>query len=74
VHIAKDQRLQKRPRLAIGTPDGRERLRQQVFVEHRLAHHARKQGARARYLGVRKNLFEARRHAGRRQPRDHQPV
>jgi hypothetical protein len=63
VHIAKDERLQKKLRLAIATPDGRERLRQRVIIEHRLAHHARKQGTRARYLGVRKNLFDARRHA-----------
>lgn len=63
MHIAKDERLQKRLRLAIATPDGRERLRQRVIIEHRLAHHARKQGTRARYLGVRKNLFDARRHA-----------
>jgi hypothetical protein len=33
------------------------------MIEHRLAHHARKQGPRARYLGVRKNLFDSRRHA-----------
>lgn len=63
VSIAADERLQKKLRLAIATPDGRQRLRQRVAIEHRLAHHARKQGTRARYLGVRKNLFDARRHA-----------
>ena len=63
VAIATDERLQKKLRLAIATPDGRERLRERVAIEHRLAHHARKQGTRARYLGVRKNLFDARRHA-----------
>jgi Transposase domain (DUF772)/Transposase DDE domain len=63
VSIAADERLQKKLRLAIATPDGRERLRKRVAIEHRLAHHARKQGTRARYKGVRKNLFDARRHA-----------
>ena len=63
VSIAADERLQKKLRLAVATPDGRERLRKRVAIEHRLAHHARKQGPRARYKGVRKNLFDARRHA-----------
>jgi hypothetical protein len=63
VTIASDERLQKKLRLAIATPTGREDLRERVAIEHRLAHHARKQGHRARYLGVRKNLFDARRHA-----------
>ena len=31
--------------------------------EERLAHHAGKQGTRARYVGVRKNVFDARRYA-----------
>jgi len=55
--------LQKKLRLAIATPEGRARLRQRVMIEHRLAHHARKQGPRARYIGLRKNVFDARRHA-----------
>jgi hypothetical protein len=38
-------------------------LRQRVGVEHRLAHIAARQGARARYIGVRKNLFDLRRAA-----------
>ena len=63
VSIAADELLQKKLRLAIATPDGRARLRQRVMIEHRLAHHARKQGPRARYIGVRKNVFDARRHA-----------
>jgi hypothetical protein len=36
---------------------------ERVAVEHRLAHVGRKQGRRARYLGVRKNLFDLRRAA-----------
>ncbi len=63
VTIAADERLQKKLRLVIATPHGRQRLRERVAIEHRLSHHARKQGTRARYLGVRKNLFDARRHA-----------
>lgn len=43
------------------TPDGRKNLRRRVVVEHRLAHHVRRQGRRARYVGVRKNTFDARR-------------
>lgn len=63
VTIAQDERLQKKLRLAIATPIGRERLRERTMIEHRLAHHARKQGHRARYLGIRNNVFDARRHA-----------
>lgn len=63
VSIARDELLQKKLRAAIATPSGRETLRRRTAIEHRLAHHARKQGTRARYLGVRKNLFDARRHA-----------
>jgi hypothetical protein len=38
-------------------------LRERVKVEHALAHLSRKQGRRARYLGIRKNIFDLRRHA-----------
>lgn len=63
VTIAHDERLQKKLRLAIATPSGRANLRERVAIEHRLAHQARKQGHRARYRGLRKNVFDARRHA-----------
>lgn len=43
------------------TPQGRARLRERVAVEHTLAHVGRWQGQRARYRGVRKNLFDLRR-------------
>lgn len=43
------------------TPEGREKLRERVLVEHRLAHVCRRQGLRARYRGTRKNLFDLRR-------------
>ncbi len=45
------------------TPQGRARLRERVAVEHSLAHVGRWQGRRARYRGVRKNLFDLRRSA-----------
>ena len=43
------------------TPQGRAQLRERVAVEHNLAHVGRWQGRRARYRGVRKNLFDLRR-------------
>jgi hypothetical protein len=63
VTIAPDELLQKKLRTAIATASGREALRDRVQIEHRLSHHARKQGPRARYLGLRKNVFDSRRHA-----------
>lgn len=43
------------------TPEGRAKLRERVGVEHTLAHVGQWQGRRARYRGVRKNLFDLRR-------------
>jgi len=43
------------------TPEGRAKLRERVAVEHTLAHVGQWQGRRARYRGVRKNLFDLRR-------------
>lgn len=63
LHIHTDEALHKKLRSAAATPKGRHRLRQRVGVEHRLAHHAQKQGTRARYLGLRNNVFDSRRHA-----------
>ena len=63
VRIADDEPLQHRLRKLIKSPSGREKLRERTCVEHRLAHVARKQGRRARYRGVRKNLFDVRRAA-----------
>ena len=63
ISIAEDEQLQHRLRKLIATPTGRDRLRERVAVEHRLAHLGRKQGRRARYPGVRKNLFDVRRAA-----------
>jgi hypothetical protein len=63
VRIAPDERMQQRFRKLVATPKGRETLRKRVHVEHRLAHLASKQGPRARYCGLRKNLFDLRRYA-----------
>jgi Transposase DDE domain len=43
------------------TPEGRARLRKRTVIEHTLAHVVRRQGPRARYLGIRKNTFDLRR-------------
>ena len=43
------------------TPQGRAQLRERVAVEHTLAHVGHWQGRRARYRGLRKNLFDLRR-------------
>jgi len=63
VRIAKDEALQQRLRKLVKSPTGRARLRKRVKVEHRLAHLSRRQGRRARYRGVRKNIFDLRRAA-----------
>ncbi|HYO51969.1 IS1182 family transposase [Archangium sp.] len=61
VAIGEDEALQQRLRKLVKTPAGRQRLRERVGVEHRQAHLARRQGPRARYRGVRKNVFDLRR-------------
>ena len=63
VLINEDERLQQRLRRRIATRSGRARLRQRVAVEHSLAHIAQRQGSRARYRGIRKNLYDLRRAA-----------
>lgn len=45
------------------TESGRAKLRERVSVEHSLAHIAQWQGDKARYIGLRKNLFDLRRMA-----------
>jgi len=61
VNIAEDERLQQRLRKHLATPRGRARLRERVAIEHKLAHVVRRQRRRARYRGVRKNVFDLRR-------------
>ena len=63
VSIAKNERLQKRLRGMSKTKKGRQRFRDRVLVEHSLAHIVQRQGQRARFMGVRKNLFDMRRAA-----------
>lgn len=63
VSIARDERLQKKLRVLQSTGTGRTRLRERVGVEHRLAHIGARMGRRARYIGVRKNVFDLRRAA-----------
>jgi hypothetical protein len=63
VTIHPDERLLEELRERQLTPQGRAKLRERVAVEHGLAHVGQWQGDRARYLGVRKNLFDLRRSA-----------
>ena len=60
VSIHPDEALLIELRQAQQTPEGRHKLRERVAVEHTLAHD-RWQGRRARYRGLRKNLFDLRR-------------
>ncbi len=61
VTIHPDERLLEELRQRQLTSAGRAKLRERVGVEHTLAHIGHWQGDRARYWGVRKNLFDLRR-------------
>jgi transposase len=61
VSIHPDEALLQELRERQQTPQGRAKLRERVAVEHALAHIGRWQGRRARYRGVRKNVFDLRR-------------
>lgn len=63
VRMTDDEPLQKKLRQLQRTRPGRAALRERVAVEHALAHIAARKGARARYLGASKNLFDLRRAA-----------
>lgn len=63
VSIHPDERLLGELRERQRTHAGRAKLRERVAAEHSLAHIGRWQGSRARYIGVRKNLFDLRRSA-----------
>jgi hypothetical protein len=63
VLMREDETLQKKLRQLQQSRAGRIRLRERVGVEHTLAHLANRQGPRARYRGLRKNLFDLRRMA-----------
>jgi hypothetical protein len=61
VSIHPDEALLAELRQRQQTPQGRAQLRERVAVEHTLAHVGQWQGRRARYRGIRKNLFDLRR-------------
>lgn len=61
--IPADEPLQRKLRALSSTRAGRAKQRERTTIEHRLAHHAQKQGRRAKFRGPRKNLLDARRHA-----------
>lgn len=63
VTMRQDEALQKRLRQLQQSRAGRIKLRERVGVEHTLAHLANRQGPRARYRGLRKNVFDLRRMA-----------
>lgn len=63
VSIAADESRQRKFRKLQQTGPGREALRRRTAVEHALAHIAARKGQRARYVGVRRNLFDLRRAA-----------
>jgi hypothetical protein len=63
ISIAADEAAQKVFRKLQTSRSGRAALRARVAVEHSLAHISARKGPRARYIGVRKNLFDLRRAA-----------
>jgi hypothetical protein len=63
VSIAADEARQRKFRKLQETSSGRALLRTRTAVEHSLARIAARKGPRARYFGVRKNLFDLRRAA-----------
>jgi hypothetical protein len=63
VSIHPDERLLQELRQRQLTKAGRAKLRQRIAVEHSLAHVGYWQGPIARYIGLRKNLFDLRRAA-----------
>lgn len=63
VHMASDEAAQKKFRKLQTSRPGRAQLRARVAVEHSLAHIAARKGPKARYRGVRRNLFDLRRAA-----------
>lgn len=63
ISIAVDEGRQKKFRKLQETKSGRALLRERTAVEHALAHIAARKGDCARYIGVRRNLFDLRRAA-----------
>lgn len=63
ISIHPDEKLFEELRTIQLSRAGRAKLRERVAVEHSLSHIGRWQGKQARYLGIRKNLFDLRRTA-----------
>lgn len=63
ISIHPDERMLVELRRIKATPQGRRLLRQRTAVEHSLAHLCSRQGRRARYRGLRLNIFDVRRTA-----------
>jgi hypothetical protein len=63
VSVGADEAQQRKYRALQSSPTGRAKLRARVAVEHSLAHIAARKGAKARYNGTRRNLFDLRRAA-----------
>ena len=63
ISIAVDEARQREYRRLQNSRRGRATLRERTAVEHSLAHIAARKGHRARYVGLRKNLFDLRRAA-----------
>jgi hypothetical protein len=61
ISIHPDERMLLHLRTLKSTSHGRTALRQRTAIEHALAHVTRRQGPRARYRGVRKNVLDLRR-------------
>ncbi len=61
VSIHPDEAFMQELRERQNTESGRAKLRERSLVEHTLAHLGQWQGDRARYTGLRKNLFDLRR-------------
>lgn len=61
VTMGDNEGLQRKLRTLQSTRSGRVLMRDRTGVEHQLAHLANRQGPRARYRGLRKNVFDLRR-------------
>lgn len=61
IAIGEQEALVQRLRAKGKTAEGRAGLRERTVVEHKLAHHCRRQGTMARYAGTAKNDFDVQR-------------
>ena len=61
--MGEDEKLQQRLRKVAASPKNSTRLRTRTVIEHRLAHIAARKRPKARYRGLRPNVFDLRRAA-----------